>query len=84
VAELIEHEQRVVAGTVEVAVPGGAFLRAVDRLTELSMSSVIHLSGFAAWWRSIQRPGMSGSATRFSGVVSTSVSNRPIWLAEAA
>ena len=31
VAELIEHEQRVVAGAVEVAVPGGALLRAMGR-----------------------------------------------------
>ena len=30
-AELIEHEQRMVAGAVEVAIPGRPFLRAMGR-----------------------------------------------------
>src|SRR3954466_2948062 len=48
------------------------------------MSSTIPLTGRRAWTRSIQRPDRSVKADRFAPCVSTSVSNRPIWLVEAA
>src|SRR5918912_3773789 len=45
VPELVEHEQRVVAGTAEVPVPGRAFLRAVGRALRLSMSRMMPSGG---------------------------------------
>src|SRR3954463_8596312 len=48
------------------------------------MSSTIPFTGRRACTRSIQRPLRSASAERLAAWVSTSVSNRPIWLVEAA
>src|SRR5829696_6095069 len=48
------------------------------------MSSTIPFTGRRAWTRSIQRPDRSVKADRFASCTSTSVSKRPIWLAEAA
>src|SRR5215212_9932561 len=48
------------------------------------MSSTIPLTGRRACTRSIQRPDRSVKADRFAPCFSTSVSNRPIWLVEAA
>lgn len=54
------------------------------RLSELSMSSVIDFGGRRSCTASIQRPGRSAGAARFSGRVNTAVSNRPMALADAA
>src|SRR3954467_4531124 len=48
------------------------------------MSNTIPFTGRRACTRSIQRPDRSVKADRFAAWVSTSVSKRPIWLAEAA
>jgi hypothetical protein len=78
IAELVEHEQWVIAGAGEMAVVGAAFLVAVGRA--LARIRVEH------YWctLSIHWPGRSARATRFSGRLSHFVSKRPIWLAEAA
>src|SRR5207302_1343349 len=48
------------------------------------MSSTIIFGGRRRFTVSIQSPGRSASAARFSGRASHSASKRPIWLAEAA
>ena len=84
IAELVEHELRVIAGAAEGAVVGRALLIALVGLSLESMSSTIILGGRRLCTLSIQRLGRSARAARFSGRLSHSVSKRPIWLAETA
>src|SRR3954451_7663216 len=92
VAELIKHEQRVVTGAAEMPVVSAAFLFAVEPapaqagvgLSLESMSSITVFDPRRRRTLSIQWPGRSASAARFSGRLSHFVSKRPIWLAEAA
>jgi hypothetical protein len=67
-----------------MAVVGRSFLLAVVGLSELSMSKTIAFGGLPSCTRSIQMPGKSASAARLSSVANSSVSNRPIWLVQAA
>src|SRR6516164_9302460 len=84
IAELVEHEYRVIAGAAEMPVVGAAFLLAIGRLSLESISSTIVFGGRRWCTLSIHWPGRSARATRLSGRLSHFVSNRPIWLAEAA
>ena len=84
IAELIEQEQRVVAGAAEMPVVGATLLLAQVGLSLESMSSTIIRGGRRSCTLSIQWPDRSASAARFSGRLSHFVSKRPIWLAEAA
>jgi hypothetical protein len=83
IAELVEHEHRVIAGAAEMAVVGAAFLLAVGRAfarihvqhDNPRPTPLVHRLDPLAW--------QIGEAARFSGRASHSVSKRPIWLAEA-
>ena len=84
VAELVEHEQGMVAGAAEVAVVGRALLIAMG----LALGTV-HVEdepsgGFRPCTRSIEAPDRSISTARLAPVVSLSVSKRATWLVEAA
>ena len=84
IAKLVEHEQRVVAGAAEMSVVGAAFLLAVGRALArihvehdgLRRSPLVHPVDPLA--------GQIGERRKVLGRLSHSVSNRPIWLAEAA
>ena len=92
IAELVEYEQRVIAGAGEMTVVGAAFLFAVEPAPAqagvgLSLESISSMTIFGPRrWRtlSIHWPGRSARAIRFSGRLNHFVSKRPIWLAEAA
>src|SRR3954452_8595578 len=92
IAELVEHEQRVIAGAGEMTVVGAAFLFAIEPAPAqagvgLSLESMSSMTVFGLRrWRTllIHRPGRSARAIRFSGRLNHFVSKRPIWLAEAA
>ena len=83
IAELVEHEQRVIARAAEVTVVGRALLVTVGRADGAVMSSTIIFGGLRSLTWSIQMPKRSASAARLSLVASNSVSNRPIWLVDA-
>lgn len=54
------------------------------RLTEIPMSSAVHLVGLRSRTRSIHCPEISASALRLSVVVSTSILKRPTSVVDAA
>src|SRR6202035_3835768 len=68
IAKLVEHEQRMIAGAVVVAVP----------------ASKIPLGGRRSCTRSIHWPERSARVDRFFSAASHLVSKRPIWLGDAA
>ena len=84
VAELVEQEERVIAGAAEVAIPVSAFLLAVGRAL-----GTVHVENDA-----VRRPPFmhlvdpGARQTRQHGQVALgrqhSVSKRPIWLLDAA
>src|SRR5262249_25487788 len=84
ITELIEHEQRVIAGAGVVAVPDAILLLAVGRAHARVHVEHDARGGLRAWTRSIHRPEKSVSAERFVSAASHCVSKRPIWLGEAA
>src|SRR5215217_2491592 len=92
IAELVEYEQRVIAGATEVPIIGASFLLAIEPapaqagvgLSLESMSSTITFDARRRCTLLIHWPGRSASADRFLGRLSHFVSKRPIWLAEAA
>jgi hypothetical protein len=82
IAELVEHEQRVITGAAEMPVVGAALLLAVG-----GALARIHVErdGGRRWCTlSIHWPDRSASAARFWDRLNRFVSKRPIWLAEAA
>ena len=83
IAELVEHEQRMVTGAAKVTIVDRALLIAMGRADVLSMSRMIIFGGRRSCTRSIQTPDRAVNAARLSSVASHSVSNRPIWLVEA-
>ena len=85
IAELVEHEQRVIAGAAKMAVVGAAFLLAVGRAlarihVEHDRSSAVAAGAPCRSTGRADRRARQGSPAGSA----TSVSNRPIWLAEAA
>jgi hypothetical protein len=83
-SELVEHEQRMVAGAAENAPCSTAFLLAIGLALLESILSMTILGRRRCCTLSIHWPDKSARAARFSGQLSHFVSKRPIWLAEAA
>ena len=76
IAELVEHEQRVIAGAGEVAVVGGAFLIAMGRT-----DTRIHIEHDGRWRAAVTNavdPPPRQIDERGEVLVGHSVSNRPI------
>jgi hypothetical protein len=78
IAELVEHEQGMIAGAFVMAVPGAQLLFAVRRA-----DARIHVEHDASG-RTAAMNLVDPSADRFFAAVRHRVSNRPIWLGEAA
>ena len=84
IAELVEHEQRMIAGTGEMAVVGAAFLLAIGRAF-----ARIHVEYDGLRPSPPAHPvdpltGQIGERGKVLGRLNHFVSKRPIWLAEAA
>ena len=84
IAELVEHEKRMVARAAEVTVVGRVLLVAMGRA-----DAAVHVEDDGPRRLAVVHPvdpdpRRSVNTTRFSFVASHSVSKRPIWLVEAA
>lgn len=84
IAELIEHEERVIARAAEMAVPTLCSCSPWVGLTLESMSRMTSSVDRHLRTRSTHWPNRSARARRFSGAASHRVSNRPVWLGDAA
>lgn len=84
ITEPVEHEKQMIAGAFEMAIVGSTLLIATGRADAAVISSTTILVRRAERPTSIHRPDKSVRADRFSFWLKTSVSNRAIWLVEAA
>jgi heme A synthase len=83
IAELVEQKQRMVAGAAEVAVVGRAFLVAVGRADRAVHIAEDGFRRLVSVHPIDPAPGQITRAARLSSPANSSVSKRPIWLAEA-